>query len=180
MRAFSWTGGYLLESVTPVDQFRHSPHVELVAVFRRPKPTAAARAACWGEATPRPAMMNALSRPRTRDNPMPDDLSTDSFLSRLAAIVGAKNVLTDLNDTALYLAEPRELFSRQGALRGSPGFAEESQPSQTVRADKHVRRAAGRQYGLVGGQIPGRRGGRMRCCSRSSAWTVSVRSIPRR
>ncbi len=32
-------GGYLLESVTPVDQFRHSPHVELVAVFRRPKPT---------------------------------------------------------------------------------------------------------------------------------------------
>ncbi len=32
-------GGYLLKSVTPVDQFRHSPHVELVAVFRRPKPT---------------------------------------------------------------------------------------------------------------------------------------------
>jgi 23S rRNA (uracil1939-C5)-methyltransferase len=32
-------GGYVLEGVTPVDQFRHSPHVELVAVFRRPKPT---------------------------------------------------------------------------------------------------------------------------------------------
>ena len=30
-------GGYVLESVTPVDQFRHSPHVELVATFRRPK-----------------------------------------------------------------------------------------------------------------------------------------------
>jgi 23S rRNA (uracil1939-C5)-methyltransferase len=30
-------GGYTLESVTPVDQFRHSPHVELVAIFRRPK-----------------------------------------------------------------------------------------------------------------------------------------------
>ncbi|MEH3143831.1 MAG: RNA methyltransferase [Methylobacterium frigidaeris] len=28
-------GGYRLESVTPVDQFRHSPHVELVGVFRR-------------------------------------------------------------------------------------------------------------------------------------------------
>lgn len=30
-------GGYVMESVTPVDQFRHSPHVELVAVFRRAK-----------------------------------------------------------------------------------------------------------------------------------------------
>lgn len=29
-------GGYLLESVTPVDQFRHSAHVEMVGVFRRP------------------------------------------------------------------------------------------------------------------------------------------------
>ncbi len=31
-------GGYELEKATPVDQFRHSPHVETVAVFRRPKP----------------------------------------------------------------------------------------------------------------------------------------------
>jgi len=29
-------GGYKLEAVTPVDQFRHSPHVEIVGVFRRP------------------------------------------------------------------------------------------------------------------------------------------------
>ena len=28
-------GGYAIESVTPVDQFRHTPHVELVARFRR-------------------------------------------------------------------------------------------------------------------------------------------------
>ena len=33
-------GGYALESVTPVDQFRHSPHVETVAVLRRPAPSA--------------------------------------------------------------------------------------------------------------------------------------------
>jgi len=30
-------GGYRLERVVPVDQFLHSPHVELVGVFRRPK-----------------------------------------------------------------------------------------------------------------------------------------------
>ena len=30
-------GGYAIERVTPVDQFRHSAHVEIVAVFRRPR-----------------------------------------------------------------------------------------------------------------------------------------------
>ena len=30
-------GGYVLERVTPVDQFRHSTHVELVGIFRRAK-----------------------------------------------------------------------------------------------------------------------------------------------
>jgi 23S rRNA (uracil1939-C5)-methyltransferase len=29
-------GGYVLESVTPFDQFRHSAHVEIIGVFRRP------------------------------------------------------------------------------------------------------------------------------------------------
>ena len=28
-------GGYQLASVTPVDQFRYTPHIEAVAVFRR-------------------------------------------------------------------------------------------------------------------------------------------------
>ncbi len=28
-------GGYRIGRVTPVDQFRHTPHVELVAEFRR-------------------------------------------------------------------------------------------------------------------------------------------------
>jgi 23S rRNA (uracil1939-C5)-methyltransferase len=30
-------GGYALESVAPIDQFRYAPHVEAVAVLRRPK-----------------------------------------------------------------------------------------------------------------------------------------------
>jgi 23S rRNA (uracil1939-C5)-methyltransferase len=36
-------GGYEIESVTPLDQFRFSPHVEIAAIFRRPKPKARAR-----------------------------------------------------------------------------------------------------------------------------------------
>lgn len=36
-------GGYVLEGVTPVDQFRHSAHVELVGVFRRPAPARSKR-----------------------------------------------------------------------------------------------------------------------------------------
>jgi 23S rRNA (uracil1939-C5)-methyltransferase len=34
--AILMAGGYSLESVTPIDQFRHAPHVEIVALFRRP------------------------------------------------------------------------------------------------------------------------------------------------
>ncbi len=36
-------GGFQVESVTPLDQFRYSAHVEIAAVFRRPKPKARAR-----------------------------------------------------------------------------------------------------------------------------------------
>jgi 23S rRNA (uracil1939-C5)-methyltransferase len=31
-------GGYSCEKITPVDQFRHSPHIEAVAVFRKTPP----------------------------------------------------------------------------------------------------------------------------------------------
>ena len=41
-------GGYTLESVTPVDQFRHSAHVELVAVFRRTNTKARGRGRLLG------------------------------------------------------------------------------------------------------------------------------------
>jgi 23S rRNA (uracil1939-C5)-methyltransferase len=36
-------GGFQVESVTPLDQFRFSAHVEIAAVFRRPKPKARVR-----------------------------------------------------------------------------------------------------------------------------------------
>jgi 23S rRNA (uracil1939-C5)-methyltransferase len=36
-------GGFQIESLTPLDQFRFSAHVEIAAVFRRPKPKARAR-----------------------------------------------------------------------------------------------------------------------------------------
>jgi 23S rRNA (uracil1939-C5)-methyltransferase len=36
-------GGFQVEAVTPLDQFRFSAHVEIAAVFRRPKPKARAR-----------------------------------------------------------------------------------------------------------------------------------------
>jgi 23S rRNA (uracil1939-C5)-methyltransferase len=36
-------GGYVCEGVVPVDQFRHSTHVELVGTFRRPKAKSARR-----------------------------------------------------------------------------------------------------------------------------------------
>jgi 23S rRNA (uracil1939-C5)-methyltransferase len=36
-------GGFRIEAVTPLDQFRFSPHVEIAAVFRRPKRKARAR-----------------------------------------------------------------------------------------------------------------------------------------
>jgi 23S rRNA (uracil1939-C5)-methyltransferase len=36
-------GGFRIEAVTPLDQFRFSPHVEIAAVFRRPRPKARGR-----------------------------------------------------------------------------------------------------------------------------------------
>jgi 23S rRNA (uracil1939-C5)-methyltransferase len=41
-------GGYALERATPVDQFRHSPHVETVGVFRRPKASTSRRRSLLG------------------------------------------------------------------------------------------------------------------------------------
>ena len=31
-------GGYRLERVIPLDQFKYTPHIELVGIFRKPRP----------------------------------------------------------------------------------------------------------------------------------------------
>ena len=41
-------GGYVFERATPVDQFRHSPHLETVGVFRRPRVKARPRRGLLG------------------------------------------------------------------------------------------------------------------------------------
>lgn len=41
-------GGYRLDPVLPVDQFRYAAHVELVAVFRRPPPASKRRRSLFG------------------------------------------------------------------------------------------------------------------------------------
>ena len=90
---------------------------------------------------------------------MPDDLSRDSFLSRLAAIVGAKNVLVDANDTALYLAEPRELFHGQARCVVRPGSTQEVADILKLCTETNTALVPqGGNTGLVGGQIPGQEG----------------------
>lgn len=92
---------------------------------------------------------------------MPDDLAADPFLSRLAEIVGAKNVLTDADDTALYLAEPRELFHGKARCVVRPGSTEEVAAILKLCAEANVSVVPqGGNTGLVGGQIPGQDGRR--------------------
>ena len=64
-------GGYQIEAVTPLDQFRFSPHVEIVAVFRRP------------------------SRKRARGGFSVNATKRDAILASLRNIVGPAHVLTD-------------------------------------------------------------------------------------
>ncbi len=90
---------------------------------------------------------------------MPDDLSRDSFLSRIAAIVGAKNVLVDANDTALYLAEPRELFHGSARCVVRPGSTQEVADILKLCTETNTALVPqGGNTGLVGGQIPGQEG----------------------
>ena len=62
-------GGYRIEGVTPVDQFRHTPHVELVARFGKSRAGKASRAQhdshrrCWHAQGSLPTLELALTAP---------------------------------------------------------------------------------------------------------------------
>jgi len=87
---------------------------------------------------------------------MPDDLSRDALLPRLAAIVGEKHVLTQAGDMAAYLAEPRDLFHGRARCVVRPGSTAEV--AGVLRLCNEMGVAVvpqGGNTGLVGGQIPG-------------------------
>ena len=130
-------GGYRLESVTPIDQFRFSPHVEIVA--RATRPTA-------GSA-------GAGRRKYSVDERPPDSAAV---LDRLAAVVGAGHVVTDRDLIAGHLVEPRGLWQgraralvRPGSTAGDRGGA---RGSARRRGSPIV--PQGGNTGLVGGQTP--------------------------
>lgn len=81
------------------------------------------------------------------------------LLSRFAAAVGARHVLTDASDMAAYLAEPRDLFAGRALCVLRPGTTAEVAAIMRV-CDETATPVTpqGGNTGLVGGQIPGPEG----------------------
>jgi len=86
-------------------------------------------------------------------------MTSADIAAELAAIVGERHVITQPQDMAAYLAEPRELFHGQALCIVRPGSTGEV--AQVLRFC-HERNIAvvpqGGNTGLVGGQIPGQDG----------------------
>jgi FAD/FMN-containing dehydrogenase len=83
------------------------------------------------------------------------DARADTFLDRLAAIVGAKNVLTAPADMHPFLVEPRDLFV--GAARAVVRPGSTAEVAEIVRAAAAARVPIvpqGGNTGLVGGNVP--------------------------
>ena len=120
-------GGYRLESVTPLDQFRFSPHVEIVGVLQAGARAAAARA-------------KEIARMSGRD-------ARANFLTRLAAIVGAAHVLTDPDADRRPSRRAARPLSRQGARAGPAGLdAGGRARRRALQRAARSHRAAGRQH----------------------------------
>jgi FAD/FMN-containing dehydrogenase len=86
-------------------------------------------------------------------------LAPQTLLSRLAAIVGERNVLSEAADMAAYLAEPRELFHGQARCVVRPGSTAEVAAVLKLCDETHTSVVPqGGNTGLVGGQIPGQGG----------------------
>jgi FAD/FMN-containing dehydrogenase len=82
-----------------------------------------------------------------------------ALIARFAALVGERYALTDQNDVAAYLVEPRGLFGGLSPLVLRPGSVEEV--SAILRLATETRTAVvpqGGNTGLVGGQMPDRSG----------------------
>ena len=86
-------------------------------------------------------------------------LALETLLSRLAAIVGDRNVLSETADMAPYLAEPRELFQGRARCVVRPGTTAEVAAVMKI-CDETCTGVVpqGGNTGLVGGQIPGQSG----------------------
>jgi FAD/FMN-containing dehydrogenase len=86
-------------------------------------------------------------------------LSQVAFLARLAAIIGGPNVLTEADDLAPYLREPRDLFHGRALCLARPGSTDEVSALVALCADTNTKIVPqGGNTGLVGGQIPSEKG----------------------
>jgi len=86
-------------------------------------------------------------------------LSQVAFLARLAAIIGGPNVVTEADDLAPYLREPRDLFHGRALCLARPGSTDEVSALVALCADTNTKIVPqGGNTGLVGGQIPSEKG----------------------
>jgi FAD/FMN-containing dehydrogenase len=82
-----------------------------------------------------------------------------AFLARLAAIIGGKNVITDADDLAPHLREPRDLFHGRALCLARPGSTAEVSELVALCAGTNTKIVPqGGNTGLVGGQTPSERG----------------------
>ncbi len=82
------------------------------------------------------------------------DASTE-LLARLAAIVGAENLLTDPAEMAAYLVEPRDLFKGRARCVVRPSATAEVVAIVSLCAQTGTKIVPqGGNTGLVGGQTP--------------------------
>ena len=109
--------GYACGSVTPLDQFRWSPHVEIFAVFRRratKPPQRSSRVTQQSRQSGDPvAEIVDLGEPRSAT-------AATGLLEKLARIVGPTHVLTDADAMEGALVEPRGLYRGPRAGAGAP------------------------------------------------------------
>ncbi|HVV94192.1 MAG TPA: FAD-binding oxidoreductase [Hyphomicrobiales bacterium] len=87
------------------------------------------------------------------------DARSDPLLDRLAAIVGARNVLTDPAETRPYLVEPRDLFVGVARAVVRPGTTQEVAAIVRLAGETTTPiLPQGGNTGLVGGNVPDQSG----------------------